>query len=491
MVLENAATDQHSSEGQERHSAWSRLSQRTDDKEFRTAWLEILSGKVGADKALCVLGPGDTGPFHRAAIWPERAIPDAALGEAIDMALAQRRPIVKSGFVAENAARCAVASPVIDGKRLIGAVALRLQVRAELDLRTVMHDISWALPALVQQIAARTGEEREAQAEQVRSALELLGNVLEQPQFQVACNSAVTELADALDCDRVSLGFRRRTTTRVAAMSHSGNFVRKLELIQQISDTMDEAIDQRATIALPDHGGNPLLITAAHERLASVLVERGDIVTAGHLVAELSSDIERLTVRLLELRAEDFSTIDAMTARLDYLQSQLDRQQSLVDRGVGTAQTLEAALTEVATSKGQLDKARIDHQIALQELERARAELDQRRIVSPIDGVVTEVTLRQGEYLHPEAHVATIVRLDPLHVEAFLPVADYRHLDVGDLGIVLPSPPIDGAYEARIIAKDSVFDLASGTFAVRLLMPNPQYEIPGGHRCTLRLSMKD
>lgn len=39
MVLENAATDQHSSEGQERHSAWSRLSQRTDDKEFRTAWL--------------------------------------------------------------------------------------------------------------------------------------------------------------------------------------------------------------------------------------------------------------------------------------------------------------------------------------------------------------------------------------------------------------------------------------------------------------------
>ena len=50
-------------------------------------------------------------------------------------------------------------------------------------------------------------------------------------------------------------------------------------------------------------------------------------------------------------------------------------------------------------------------------------------------------------------------------------------------GSVHPAPPIEDTYTANVSVVDHVFDPASGTFGVRLTLPNPGNLLPGGQRC--------
>jgi membrane fusion protein (multidrug efflux system) len=48
---------------------------------------------------------------------------------------------------------------------------------------------------------------------------------------------------------------------------------------------------------------------------------------------------------------------------------------------------------------------------------------------------------------------------------------------------VIPEAPIGGQYTAEVKIVDKVIDAASGTFGVRLELPNPNYRLPAGLKC--------
>jgi hypothetical protein len=79
--------------------------------------------------------------------------------------------------------------------------------------------------------------------------------------------------------------------------------------------------------------------------------------------------------------------------------------------------------------------------------------------------------------------VAQLARVDPIHVEVFLPTELFPSLKKGEMGTVLPAAPIGGEYQAEIIAIDRVFDAASDTFGVRLALENPDGFLPAGLDC--------
>jgi len=81
--------------------------------------------------------------------------------------------------------------------------------------------------------------------------------------------------------------------------------------------------------------------------------------------------------------------------------------------------------------------------------------------------------------------VMTIAMLDPLKIETFVPISRYREIDIGTLANIDMAAPIDEVRRAAVVVVDRVFDAASGTFGVRLEMPNPDYRLPGGFRCKL------
>lgn len=245
------------------------------------------------------------------------------------------------------------------------------------------------------------------------------------------------------------------------------------------ADDYDCVIDPSVTVDVAGSSGGIV---------AEVFVEAGDSVKAGQPLARLESSVEQASVALLELKANDTSAIDAERSRLAFLQGQLDRKTALSERGVIAREGLEEMRTSVEASRSLLAQAELARRVAAQELLRARAALSLLEIRSPIDGVVVERYLEPGEYLPQEGRIATVVRLDPLSVVAYLPTQDYGQIREGDSATVRPAPPVDASLTAQVSRVDRVFDLASGTFAVHLDLPNPDNTIPAGQRCRLSLS---
>jgi RND family efflux transporter MFP subunit len=231
------------------------------------------------------------------------------------------------------------------------------------------------------------------------------------------------------------------------------------------------------------HVGSP-----ANGILDEVLVDRGDTVTEGQVLARLRSDVERVQVELARVRATSDVALESSRDRLTYFQSRDERSSTLLERDVISAEARERAQTELILARSEVRTAELEKQIAILEHERARAALELRTIRSPAAGVIIERHLGPSESVHDQAKVVTIAVVDTLFVDAYLPIESYPQTTVGTLATVRPEAPIGGVYEAEIIVVDTVFDAASSTFGVRLALDNAEGLLPAGLKCTLDLS---
>jgi RND family efflux transporter MFP subunit len=222
--------------------------------------------------------------------------------------------------------------------------------------------------------------------------------------------------------------------------------------------------------------------------VASVTVDRGDRVRKGQLVAQLDSEVEEANVSIAQLRAANDTEIAASQAKLDYLRRKLARKGALSSNSYGGLAELEEAQSDVKVAEAQLRENMMNLSQAKLEAKRADGLLHQRQIVSPVNGVVTERALGEGEFRNDQAHILTIAEMDPLRVETYLPIAVYGHVKVGDVAEIMPEAPVGGSYKAKIVVVDQVFDAASNTIGVRLELPNPDLRLPAGVHCHVRLA---
>ena len=114
--------------------------------------------------------------------------------------------------------------------------------------------------------------------------------------------------------------------------------------------------------------------------------------------------------------------------------------------------------------------------------------LAQRSIKSPVNGVVVDVLLRPGDLMssNQKDPIMKLVEVDPLNVEIVLPVSQFGQIKVGQPAVVLPEQPVGGQHAAKVEIVDPMVDAASGTFGVRLRLPNPGYRIPAGIKCRVQ-----
>lgn len=219
--------------------------------------------------------------------------------------------------------------------------------------------------------------------------------------------------------------------------------------------------------------------------LESVVVERGDQVEAGQPVARLESRVEELIVELARARVAMDAEIKARRASLEFARRRRDRTNSLYEKRSIPFQQKDEADTEVALAELELLRVTEEQQLAEIELRRAQANLSLRTITSPINGVVVERMLGPGESVENRP-VLKIAQVDPLNVEVIVPVSQLGEIEHGTRAEVRPEAPAGGVYEAQVTVLDQVVDAASGTFGVRLELPNPDQRISAGLRCTVR-----
>jgi hypothetical protein len=229
--------------------------------EAAQAWLDLLCLQLPrAEEGVLVHGEPDVGPFVPVAHWPEGAAPSDLLSQAANEAFEARAPAM-----VESEAQVAVALPLIIEGRLHGLAAVVLPARV--DTHLAMDAIRWALGRLEAVIRAEAAHEREAALARVTAALNLLAGTLVEHSFSEAAHALATDLALHLDCDRVSIGFVRKGSAHVEAISHSGQFGERMNLIRAIGLAMDEALDQNSAVVYPPVG-DAVLVSRDHASLA-------------------------------------------------------------------------------------------------------------------------------------------------------------------------------------------------------------------------------
>lgn len=219
--------------------------------------------------------------------------------------------------------------------------------------------------------------------------------------------------------------------------------------------------------------------------LDELLVGRGDLVTAGQPIAHLNRAVEQATVELAQARAESMAEIEELRESLAFAQRERERIDQL-----GTAKAVsfteqDKATTDARRAELQLQQALERQRIAELELARARRVLENRTVLSPVDGVVMERLMSPGESTENRP-IVKLAKVDPLNVEIIVPVAHFGAIGVGMRAEITPRYPGALAHVATVTVVDRVVDAASDTFGVRLLLPNPDHAIPGGVRCAVR-----
>ena len=218
--------------------------------------------------------------------------------------------------------------------------------------------------------------------------------------------------------------------------------------------------------------------------IGAVNVDRSDPVEIGQVVAQLQSDVEQAQVELSKQRAGFEGEIESKRASLGFARRNQERTQKLYTKKAVPFGVLDEAKTDAVLAATELRTAQQNRRMAELELARAEATLALRTVRSPISGVVMERLKSAGEFVEDKP-ILRIAQIDPLRVEVIVPVGKFGTITTGMRAEVTPELTRKRKYIAEVTIVDKVVDAASGTFGVRLELPNPGNFIPGGLRCSL------
>jgi HlyD family secretion protein len=206
--------------------------------------------------------------------------------------------------------------------------------------------------------------------------------------------------------------------------------------------------------------------SSAMGKIVSLPVAEGDRVTAGQLLARIDpvqaeSDASSATAQLRALEAEERATAEqvrtatfalaAVEARARDANQQYTRQRDLSQRGLIPASefetaraTAEVAAADVESAKVAVDRARQTLEAATRRVAQARAGVtratdvvSKTAIVSPMDGIITRLQVREGEMVvigiqnQPGTTLMTVSDLSAINAEVKVAEADVLRLAIG------------------------------------------------------------
>ncbi len=216
--------------------------------------------------------------------------------------------------------------------------------------------------------------------------------------------------------------------------------------------------------------------------LEEILVQTGDIVSRGQPLAQLEASVERARVKLARLQAKSDSDVQNRREQLRYAKRYLKRMVELLEQNSVSQYEKDKAETEVALAQIELNKAREKKRIAEVNLELALTQLELRTLKSPIDGIVVDRYAEVGESVRDRS-IMKLAQVDPLKVELIAPTEFFGLIEKGMQVDIYPEQPANQVFAATVTLVDQLIDPASGSFTVRMELPNPDDKLVGGVNC--------
>ena len=195
------------------------------------------------------------------------------------------------------------------------------------------------------------------------------------------------------------------------------------------------------------------VISKVEGEVRSVLVEEGDVVSKGQVLATL--DGERLKLELSESEA-----------RLRKMQRDFQRNKDLREKGL--------------LSEGDFEKLQYDLEALEASYNLARLELDYTQIRAPIDGVISERYIRIGNTITSGTPTFRVTSFDPLVAYLHIPEREYRQIGPGQPVSIQIDALAGDNIAATVTRVSPVVDPDTGTFKMTMEIGNVDRRIKPG-----------
>ncbi|MCL4205292.1 MAG: HlyD family efflux transporter periplasmic adaptor subunit [Pirellulaceae bacterium] len=191
-----------------------------------------------------------------------------------------------------------------------------------------------------------------------------------------------------------------------------------------------------------------LVDVAAKEslRVKEILVDEGDLVEPGQVVARL--DTNTLEAELAEANANVASTMEreAVTnasivrrkSEMDLASIELERARKLLERAAVSREEYDQRTTHLEVTKAELAEEQAKLRTVEQEVKAAQASvatiqtrIDDATLKSPVRGRVLYRLTEVGEVLAPGGKALTLVNLEDVYMEIFLPSEQAAKVRIG------------------------------------------------------------
>jgi HlyD family secretion protein len=200
-------------------------------------------------------------------------------------------------------------------------------------------------------------------------------------------------------------------------------------------------------------------------RLESVMVDEGDAVKVGQVIARIDSPEYEAQLRTAQANVlvakNTLASAEAKVAQtqadLVYATADLERGRKLVEEGWLTKQTYDQRVDRFSTDKAAVDAAEKQRDAARSVVEAAQAEVERissiltdLTILSPRDGRVQYRLHRSGEVVNAGQRIVQILDLKDVYMTIYLPAAQAGRLTMEDEARLIVDPYPDSVIPASV-----------------------------------------
>lgn len=213
--------------------------------------------------------------------------------------------------------------------------------------------------------------------------------------------------------------------------------------------------------------------------LTEVLIEEGEHVQAGQVLARLESTAQRAQVAEAEAQlTQARATVGQVDSELEQARRDYTRQQELVARQLVSPQAAESARTQVESLVAQMAAQQGGVQLAQAQVRSARVQLDYTTVRAPFAGVVIAKAAQVGEIVSPlsagggftRTGIGTIVDMDSLEIEVDVNEAYINRVQPGGPAEAVLDAYPEWTIPAHVIAIIPTADRGKATVKVRVAL---------------------
>ena len=221
-------------------------------------------------------------------------------------------------------------------------------------------------------------------------------------------------------------------------------------------------------------------------RVEHLAVDIGDPVLRKQEVARLDNDeyVQAVAQAEADLAVAGADLTGAENAR-DIAKRELDRMETLKNRGVSSASQVDAARAGWLAAKAHVETAQARVLKARAQLETARIRLGYTTVFADWTGgsdtrFMAEKFVSEGDTVSANAPLVSIVELDPLLAVLFVTEKEYGRLRIGQRADLSTDAFPDRSFQGHLARIAPVFKTQTRQARVEVRVPNPALDLKPG-----------